>query len=338
MHPAAMSWLRRNWFLCGVAAVCGLGVAWPQAGQRIAASGVVLPVLVAVTLFVSGYLVDSSRLARQAINLRAIAVTMAAAYALAPAIAVGLGQGLVWFPAGLDAHQVDGVRQALVLTMAQAGTLVSAIAYTMVARGDRELAIVLTLVSNAATPVLTPLVLEVGIGAQVTLPVAEMMQRLVYTVLLPVVAGLVAQRLIRIEAPGGRLVLRLLPQVIVLVFVYTGFSAAAGTLGARPDLVVLVLVLCLTMRVALMAGTLALSLLARFDGPARTAVVLCGSQKTLPNGVYLWREFFAANPFCPVALIVFHVVQLVFDSLVLRRLRGTAEASNGDVRVVAGRT
>ena len=63
----------------------------------------------------------------------------------------------------------------------------------------------------------------------------------------------------------------------------------------------------------------------------RTAVILCGSQKTLPNGIYIWTKFFAANPYGALPLSLYHVVQLLIDTLLLRRLeaanRPTAESS-----------
>ena len=75
------------------------------------------------------------------------------------------------------------------LAAAQAGTLSSAIALTVVARGRQDLALLLTIVSNTATAVLTPLVLELTVGRVVELPIGDMMQRMALVVIAPVVPG-----------------------------------------------------------------------------------------------------------------------------------------------------
>ena len=48
---------------------------------------------------------------------------------------------------------------------------------------------------------------------------------------------------------------------------------------------------------------------------SRRALAICSSQKTLATGSYVWSRYFADNPLGGIPLMFYHVVQLVFDSL-----------------------
>ena len=64
-----------------------------------------------------------------------------------------------------------------------------------------------------------------------------------------------------------------------------------------------------------------------FKWPERTAMILSGSQKTLPNGIYIWDTFFMPHgsvsalivhvPFGAVPLVLYHLFQLVIDTLLV---------------------
>ena len=58
----------------------------------------------------------------------------------------------------------------------------------------------------------------------------------------------------------------------------------------------------------------------KLSWPDRTAVILCGSQKTLPNGIYIWSHFFPTNPYGAVPLVLYHLFQLIVDTLLVSKL------------------
>ncbi len=310
--------LRRHWFLAGIVVAVALGFIAPSGGRAIRDSGVVLPLLVATTLAISGFTLDASRLRTQAVNFRAILLTLATTYAVAPLAAWTLA---VLCGPSLDTEQGVWFVEAVMISAAQAGTLASALALTVVARGDQELALVLTVLSNALTVVATPLVLELSVGREVAFSGLEMAGRMALVVLLPVVVGQIARRfLFDLIAPALD-VIRGIPRFIILSFLYTGTSAAAGELGLeQPRIILGFLVVVTALHALLIAWTWSLSRVLGLSRPARTAVVFCGSQKTLPNGLYIWAQFFGANPYGAVPLVLYHVLQLFVDTLLVPRL------------------
>ena len=61
---------------------------------------------------------------------------------------------------------------------------------------------------------------------------------------------------------------------------------------------------------------------------SRTAVVFCGSQKTLPNAIYLWDHFFASNPYGAIPMVLYHIFQLVLDTLLVPWLEPQTKPSD----------
>ncbi len=329
------SFFKRHWFLLGMAAAVVGGYLLPQGGQSLRESGLAIPLLVAVVLGISGFTLDTSRLLDQTKNLWAILLTLATTYAVAPVAAYALAKA--WGPEITGAESAGAFfLEAMMILAAQAGTLASALAMTSIARGNQELALLITVLSSILTAVLTPLVLELSLEIHaVEVPFTEIMMRITWIVVLPVVAGQIARRFLWQRAQGVLPALRVLPRVVILSFLYTGFSAATLRLGEAPDLAVRFLGACLCLHLALLGWTWLSSRALRMPPQSRTAVILCGSQKTLPNGIYIWTKFFAANPYGALPLALYHVVQLLVDTLLLRRLEasnkptaeGSAEAS-----------
>ena len=128
------SFLKRHWFLVGIAAAVSCGSLLPEGGQALRSSGYAIPLLVAVVLAISGFTLDTSRLLVQARNLRAILLTLCTTYAMAPLLAYALARS--WGPA-LDGAGSRGALflEAMMILAAQAGTLASALAMTAIARG-----------------------------------------------------------------------------------------------------------------------------------------------------------------------------------------------------------
>jgi sodium/bile acid cotransporter 7 len=317
--------LRRYWFLILMAVVIPIGGAYPEGGRWIRNTPLLIKSLVAITLGISGFTLDTSRLLRQAINVRAILLTLGATYVLTPLLAWGLAA--LWAPAEPEGEQFFHL--GMMILAAQAGTLASALALTMVSRGDQELALVLTILSNSLTVLLTPFILNLSVGAEVSFEVGEMVLEMAKFVLLPVALGQLLRRFLWDAAKPLLPVMRIVPQLIILVFVYTGFASAASHLVDEPALALRYFGACALLHIALLVWNWNVARFAGLDVKASTAVTYCGSQKTMPNGIYVWNEFFAHNPYGAVPLVLYHILQLVVDTLILpffeRRNAGTRE-------------
>ncbi len=306
--------LRRYGFLLLLVCVIPIGIHWPEGGHRLRDSSWSIRCLVAVTLSIAGFTLDTGRLYRQAANFKAILLTLTSTYVVAPIGAFALAH--LWGPGDAEPHRAFFL-QAMMIMAAQAGTLASALVLTLVSRGNQELALVLTLLSNGLTVLLTPLILQLSIGAQVDFLALEMTVHMMGIVLLPVAFGQLARRFLWRVATPVLPILRIVPQLIILVFVYSALSAAAAHLASNLALAAQFFGACVSLHFFLLLWNYTTTRAAGLDAASSTAVVYCGSQKTLPNGIYLWKEFFAANPYGAVPLVLYHVFELFFDALLV---------------------
>ena len=302
--------VRRYWFLAALIFLIPVGILVPEAGLALKDSGWVIPVFVGVMLGIAGFTMDTSNLVKQATNFHAVIPVLLSIYIFSPVLAYGLSLWLA--PAGNE-HFLP----AMMIMAAQAGSLASAIALTMMARGNSELALICTLASNSLTFLLTPFILEISIGADVDFRVGEMMLRMVYMVLLPIAAGQLLRPILWERTERIRPFIRIVPQFIILMFVYTGFASGAQQLQGAPNIVLRFFAACAILHLALLAWNYLLSGWLRFGWPDRTAMMLSGSQKTLPNGIYVWSNFFATNPYGAVPLVLYHLFQLLVDTLIV---------------------
>jgi bile acid:Na+ symporter, BASS family len=71
---------------------------------------------------------------------------------------------------------------------------------TFLAGGDVALSVTMTACSTLASPVMTPLMMKLLAGQYVPIPVVEMMFSILYMIIVPIVAGLVVNRILRQRA------------------------------------------------------------------------------------------------------------------------------------------
>ena len=100
-------------------------------------------------------------------------------YGIAPLVAYGLA-------IGLQPEDSAHFLTAVMIMAAQASSLASALALTVLARGNQEIALIFTLLSSSLTVVLTPFILQLSVGAEVKLPVVSMILKMLQVVILPV--------------------------------------------------------------------------------------------------------------------------------------------------------
>ena len=244
--------IKRYWFLAALIILIPIGMTWPGPGNIIKTNGYVIPVLVGIMLGIAGFTMDTSKLVEQSTNFRAVFPVLASTYILAPLAAFGLAR--VFAPAD-EPHFTT----AMMIMAAQAGSLASAIALTMMSGGNRELALICTLASNSLTFLLTPFILNLSIGADVDFHVGEMMLRMLYMVLLPIAAGQFLRPLLWEHTERIRSFIRIAPQIIILMFVYTGFASGAKQLQGTPEIVLRFFAACAILHLALLAWNYILS-------------------------------------------------------------------------------
>lgn len=315
--------MSRYWFLAMLLLMIPAGLWLPEGGQAIKNAKWATPVLVGMMMGISGFTLETSKLRRQAASLGAISLVLFSTYCVAPAVAYGLA---LWLQPADQPHFLP----AVMIMAAQASSLASALALTVLSRGNQELALIFTLLSSSLTVVLTPLVLQLSIGASVEIPLGQMIFKMLIVVVMPVALGQALRRFLWAKAKPLLKGIRLVPQLIILVFVYSGFSVATGQINGNADIVLRIVVLSALLHAILLAWNFGVSILLRMDTGTGTALVFCGSQKTLPNGIYLWQNFFGDNPIGALPLALYHLIQLIADTLLVPFLERRNQAETDD--------
>ena len=304
--------IKRYWFLAALILLIPVGIFAPNAGLVLKKSNWVIPVFVGTMLGIAGFTMDTSRLVKQATNVRAVLPVLASIYVIAPTAAYGLAK---LFAPEDDAEFIA----AMMIMAAQAGSLASAIALTMMAGGNRELALICTVMSSVLTFLLTPLILHFSVGLQEDFPVKELMIRMGYVVLAPIILGQVLRQFIWEQTKSIQPVIRVVPQFIILMFVYIGFASGSEKLRDDLDIVLRFLAACILLHLLLLGFNTLISGILRLKWPERTAMIMCGSQKTLPNGMDVWKKSFGENEYGAVPLVLYHLFQLLTDTLLVSR-------------------
>jgi|TARA_B100001250_G_scaffold238436_1_gene204905 sodium/bile acid cotransporter 7 len=300
----------RYWFLFMLVLMIPCGIWFPEGGKIIKNTGWATPTLVGIMMGISGFTLNTSKLQSQAANLGAIGLVLISIYFIAPLAAYFLA-------ITLQPENNPHFLTAVMILAAQASSLASALALTVLSRGNQEIALIFTLLSSSLTVIMTPLILKLSLGANVEFPAVNMILKMLQVVILPVVLGQIIRRFLWEKSQPFINGIRLAPQMIILIFVYSGFSVATGQIQGNTEIVLRIVLISALLHTILLVWNYTMSLLLRFDSATSTAVVFSGSQKTLPNGIYLWEKFFGDNPIGALPLAIYHLIQLVVDTLLV---------------------
>jgi sodium/bile acid cotransporter 7 len=186
------------------------------------------------------------------------------------------------------------------------------------------------------TPLLVALLLSTG-GTGFD---ASSILDIVLQLLVPFVAGQLARKWIGPWVSKHAAPLKLVDRGSILLVVYTAFSAGVvegiwhrvsfgqlfGLLGV-----------CVVLLGAILAITGGASTLLGFTRPDRTAIVFCGSKKSLASGLPMATVLFAGHDvgLTVVPLMLFHQIQLMVCAVLARRYARQVETSQGVTAGVA---
>ncbi|WP_250634034.1 bile acid:sodium symporter family protein [Pinirhizobacter soli] len=216
-------------------------------------------------------------------------------------------------------------------------TVQSSIAFTSIARGNVPAAIVSASASSLIGILVTPLLvgLIISTSGHGGLSV-DAVGAIVLQLLLPFVAGQVAQRWIGEWVQKYKDWLGFVDRGSILLVVYTAFSAAVlqGLWKQMPapvlagllivDAVILALALLITRYGARALG---------FSREDEITIVFCGSKKSLASGVPMAKVIFAGHPLGSIVLpvMLFHQIQLMVCAVLARRYaRRTVSDGSGE--------
>ncbi len=211
-------------------------------------------------------------------------------------------------------------------------TVQSSIAFTSMARGNVAAAICSASASNILgifiTPLLVGLLLTQTQGQRGSL---DSILSIVSQLLLPFIAGQIAQRWIGDWVNRNKGTLKYVDQSSVLLVVYTAFSEAVISglwqQTPLPTLAGLMVVNIILLAIVLTSTTL-LSRKLGFNRQDEIVIVFCGSKKSLVSGVPMAKVLFASATIGQIVLplMLFHQLQLMVCAVLAQRYLKTAPA------------
>lgn len=301
-------------------AAIGVAVLWPAQGLVAETLGLGGKIAVGGLFFLHG-----AALARESViagirhwRLHLVVVTMT--FVLFPLLVLPLGAvPMGWLP------------PALVLGFLYLGALPSAvsssIAYTAMAGGNVSAAVCSAALSNVFGMMATPflVMLLASTSGDSGFAIADALQEIVLQLLLPFAAG----QLIRPWVAGlmdrhARWSARY-DQVVILLIVYTAFSQSVvnGIWRHTPAATIaLALVLCVGLLAVMLGIAILVARRLGFDVRDETAVVFCGSKKSLASGLPMANVLFAGNPALGLIILpimVYNQIQILVGAWLARR-------------------
>src|SRR5262245_58044540 len=218
----------------------------------------------------------------------------------------------------------------LLIAASVPSTMAAASVWTRKAGGNDAVSLLVTLLTNGACFAVTPLWLKLLMpplgqgGTPYEMDTGFLMQKLVVSALLPIVAGQSARFLPLCAAFADRhkVPLGVVAQGCILVMVFwesikAGPQAASGALAGGIGAMALVWLSCMVLHLAGMALAVAASRALEFERADRAAIAFAASQKTLPIGVYVAATFSAAGaPLAVLPMLMYHASQLFLDTAV----------------------
>ncbi|HUO97598.1 MAG TPA: bile acid:sodium symporter family protein [Rhizomicrobium sp.] len=317
--------LRIDPFIVALLLTVALASLVPCAGETARIMGWITDGAIALLFFLHG-----ARLSREAILAgagawRIHALALSSTFVLFPAMGLilrALGHG--WLNPAIG----DGILFLCLLP----STVQSSIAFTSIAHGNVPAAVCSASASNLigtfVTPVLTGLLL-LGGSSGGGFPL-DALKSIMLQLLLPFVLGHLSRPLTAGFLTRNRTIIGKVDRSVILLVVYTAFSAAVieglwhryswGDLGLTFGLNALILAIALiaTAFVSRRAG------LSRAD---ETAVVFCGSKKSLASGVPMAGVLFPPAQLGPMILplMLFHQMQLMACAVIAQRYAAAYE-------------
>ncbi len=317
--------LARHWFLLALAFAVAVPVYWPEVLRPLHA--LVDPGWnVAAVMLINGLTLDGRRILN---SLRRPGRVLSGALIGYGVVAIlGFGASRIL----LETNQ--SLALGVLVITAMPTTLASSIIWTRMARGNAALALLMVVASNGLGFLFTPLILFLTIGTFMTLSLEEMMAGFALVVLTPLVLGQglrltgsvvqVVQRNAGILSNASRALILLAVSGAVVSGV-TGVETGMGKMSSLELAAVSLLTVAVHGAAAALCWTLGRVLgWNREDG---TALLFCGSQKTLPAALYVSSEFLPGFGLVPIPCVLYHVGQLVLDSWLVESIRSKAEST-----------
>jgi len=311
--------LARHWFLLALAFAVAGPIYWPQV-LRPLHTFVDPGWNVAAVMLINGLTLDGRRILNSLRRPGRVLSGVLLGYVVVAVLGFAASRLL------LESNR--SLALGLLVITAMPTTLASSIIWTRMACGNAALALLMVVASNGLGFLLTPLILLLTIGTFMTLSLPEMMTGFALVVLAPLALGQglrlsgpvvqVVDRYARLLSNASRLLILLAVSGAVVAGV-TDVEAGTGEMSSLELAAVSLITVAVHAAAAALCWSLGRAL--GWNREDRTALLFCGSQKTLPAALYVSSEFLPGFGLVPIPCVLYHVGQLILDSWLVEAIR-----------------
>lgn len=317
--------LSRHWFLLALALAVAIPIYWPQVLRPLHTFAD--PAWnVAAVMLINGLTLDGRRILNSLRRPGRVLSGVLIGYFVVAVLGFAAAQ--------LVFEDNRGLALGILVITAMPTTLASSIIWTRMARGNAALALVMVVASNGVGFLLAPLILLFTVGTFMTLSLEEMMAGFALVVLTPLALGqglrLTGSVVRTVDRHAGILsnasrLLILLAVSGAVVSGVTGVKAGSGEISGLELAAVGLVAVAVHASAAALCWSLGRVL--GWKREDRTALLFCGSQKTLPAALYVSSEFLPGFGLVPIPCVLYHVGQLVLDSWLVEAIRSKEEST-----------
>ncbi len=322
-----ISFVYRHWFLAGLLSCLSLGI---TLGRQDSIPWVALFVHNLPTLLCTGGILF---LMSVTLDTGILMRSLRRPYPVLTACAINmLCMPLMCLPL-LSLQQTPALKVGLLIAAGIPCTMAAASVWTRKAEGNDAVSLLVTLLTNGSCFILTPAWMELGRVAFGTadtsdaLSFEEMILRLSIGALLPAILGQVARRAssLRTWVDSHRPRISNMAQAIILTLVFISSFKGGQTFdvdGINQLTLQASLIAwgsCIVLHLAAAAVGWAASGWFRYAEADRRAIVLAGSQKTLPIGLLVSEA--TGMPLSIIPILMFHASQLFIDTWIAGRMQ-----------------
>jgi predicted Na+-dependent transporter len=279
----------------------------PQAGLAMKKFG--LEGICIIIIFVcQGALLEIRRLLDYRSHVKTTLVALTGAYVLAPVMGYWLGR-----VAGLTSSDTVG----FILMCSMTPTIVSGIVMASKAGGERDTAILLTVVLSCIGLFAIPFNLGWALRTAAVIDRFALLNKILFFMLLPACGGQVLRHYVPTAVTRYSGFFKHTPVLLLGLIVYLSISSQSGRMtGVSPGAIAVLVLLSGTVHLTvLVAGYFTSRYVLRIDRfKSRSVAVVC-SQKSIAMAIPIWSAAFAAQyPLSIIPAVIFHFLQLLLDA------------------------
>ena len=205
---------------------------------------------------------------------------------------------------------------------AQSSTLASAVVLTATANSNVPLALIITIINNMASAVVTPLILKATLSLDVStaFDVKSMILKLLLVLVLPVILAQIIRKFLSKYIDKINKYRKAVSKFVVLVIVLTGAAAASSKLLENVGIALLIILLVSALHIIMLLISSLYLKIAKVKESSKAAVLFTSTQKTLPASLLIWDNYFSSFSLAPILLVLHHMSQLIIDSFIVSKV------------------